>query len=198
MATFKEVHRQNEQQVIVRMLSQIETNSALTQRSMASELDIALGLMNQYLKLCISKGWIRATKVSPRRIRYFLTPEGFAEKSRMVTKYLTRSLAFFKDARIQCEDVFAECEKRDWFNICLFGPSDLADIAKLVAGETRLRVTAIQDLDQLKNFDAVLITDISKPQAAYLKVRGLIESKRIFTLPLSHISRIQFNNEVLQ
>ena len=33
-------------------------------------------------------------------------PDGFKEKSHMVTDYLARSLTFFRDAKAQCEEVF--------------------------------------------------------------------------------------------
>jgi len=67
---------------MVHLLSEIDRNPSFTQRSLASELGIALGLMNHYLKRCITKGWIRASQISPRRISYFLTSEGFAETQR--------------------------------------------------------------------------------------------------------------------
>ncbi len=73
--------------------------------------------MNQYLKRCVTKGWVRASQISPRRITYFLTPEGFKEKSRMVKDYLARSMTFFRDARAQCEEVFAHCKAQGWSKI---------------------------------------------------------------------------------
>jgi DNA-binding MarR family transcriptional regulator len=81
MAAFQDTHEQTEQKVMAYLLSEIERNPSFTQRGLAGELNIALGLMNQYLKRCITKGWIRASQVSPRRITYFLTPEGFKEKA---------------------------------------------------------------------------------------------------------------------
>ena len=66
---------------MVHLLSEIERNPSFTQRGLAGELNIALGLMNQYLKRCVTKGWVKASQISPRRITYFLTPEGFIEKA---------------------------------------------------------------------------------------------------------------------
>jgi len=114
MPTFQNTREQTEQKVMVQLLSEIERNPSFTQRGLAGELGIALGLMNQYLKRCITKGWVRASQISPRRITYFLTPQGFSEKSLMVTDYLSRSMAFFRDARAQCEEIFEKCEKQQW------------------------------------------------------------------------------------
>ena len=73
MAAFQDTHEQKEQKVMVHLLSEIERNPSFTQRGLASDLNIALGLMNQYLKRCITKDWLRASQISPRRITYFLT-----------------------------------------------------------------------------------------------------------------------------
>ena len=143
MSAFQDTREQTEQKVMVHLLSEIDRNPSFTQRSLASELGIALGLMNHYLKRCITKGWIRASQISPRRITYFLTPEGFAEKGQMVTHYLARSLTFFRDARAQCEEVFAECKIQGFVNIALIGAGDLADIAKLVVHGTGLQVCVV-------------------------------------------------------
>src|SRR5690349_16493460 len=121
MATFQETREQMEQKVMVHLLTEVERNPSFTQRRLASELGIALGLMNQYLKCCITKGWIRPAQVSPRRISYFLTPEGFNEKRQMVTTYLARSFVFFRDARSQCETLFEECQHKGWQKIGLVG-----------------------------------------------------------------------------
>src|SRR3990167_5444711 len=88
MAAFQDTREQTEKKVMVHLLSEIDRNPSFTQRGLASELGIALGLMNQYLKGCVTKGWLHASQISPRRITYFLTPEGFKEKSNMVTDVL--------------------------------------------------------------------------------------------------------------
>ena len=61
MAAFQDTREQTEQKVMVHLLSEIERNPSFTQRGLAGELGIALGLMNQYLKSCITKGWVRAS-----------------------------------------------------------------------------------------------------------------------------------------
>ena len=52
MPTFQNTREQTEQKVMVQLLSEIERNPSFTQRGLAGELGIALGLMNQYLKRC--------------------------------------------------------------------------------------------------------------------------------------------------
>jgi DNA-binding MarR family transcriptional regulator len=190
MSAFQDTREQTEQKVMVHLLSEIDRNPSFTQRSLASELGIALGLMNHYLKRCITKGWIRASQISPRRITYFLTPEGFAEKGQMVTDYLARSLTFFRDARAQCEALFAECQIQGFVNIALIGAGDLADIAKLVVHGTGLQVCVVDRHADLKGYDAALVTDVMDPQGTYDLVKDKIEYNKLLTLRLLHISRV--------
>ena len=189
MAAFQDTRQHTEQKVMVHLLTEIEGNPSFTQRGLASELGIALGLMNHYLKSCVTKGWIRATQISPRRISYFLTPEGFKEKSHMVKDYLARSLTFFRDARTQCEVLFAECQQKGWQKIGLVGGGDLADIAQLVAQGNDLQVSLVSQNADLKAYDAILITDVINPQGTYESIRNKVDPNRLLTLYLLHISR---------
>lgn len=189
MPAFQDRREYTEQKVMVHLLTEIERNPSFTQRSLASELGIALGLMNQYLKSCVTKGWIRASQVSPRRITYFLTPDGFKEKSHMVTSYLARSLTFFRDARAQCDILFNVCLQMGWKKIALVGEGDLADIAQLVAQGLSLQVKVVLPTEDLRAYDAVLVTDVINPQETYDLIRDQIDSERLLILDLLHISR---------
>lgn len=189
MAAFQETRQQTEQKVLVHLLSEIEKNPYFTQRGLAQELGIALGLMNQYLRRCITKGWIRATQISPKRIKYFLTHEGFREKSHMVTSYLTRSLTFFRDAKQECEQIFSYCKNNNFSNVALIGASELAEIAELVAAGSGIKLTLVNLFSDLSVFDAVLITDIVNPQEAYDNLKAEVDNKRLLVLDLLHISK---------
>ena len=46
-------------EILLELLNVVHENSDLTQRSMANQLGIALGLANTYLKRCIRKGYIK-------------------------------------------------------------------------------------------------------------------------------------------
>jgi hypothetical protein len=190
MAAFQDTREQTEQKVMVHLLSEIERNPFFTQRGLAGELNIALGLMNQYLKRCVTKGWIRASQVSPRRITYFLTPEGFKEKSHMVKDYLARSMTFFRDARAQCEEAFEHCKAQGWLKIALVGEGDLADIAKLVASSHEFSIEVVATKDDLKKYDAVIITDVMNPQGTYDAIKHKVEYHRLLILNLLHISKV--------
>jgi len=191
VAAFQNTREHTEQKLMVHLLSEIERNPSFTQRSLASELGIALGLMNQYLKHCVTKGWVRASQVSSRRIAYFLTPTGFSEKSAMVAGYLARSMTFFRDARAQCKEIFELCKSHKWLVVALVGDGDLADIARLVAHGTGVIVEVVDISADFKKYDAVLVTDIMNPQETYDAIKSKIECQRLLTLELLHISKVK-------
>ncbi|MHB8204245.1 MAG: winged helix-turn-helix transcriptional regulator [Desulfomonilaceae bacterium] len=189
MPAFQETREQAEQENLLQLMSKIETNPSISQRALASELGIALGLMNTYLKRCVKKGWVRASQVSPRRISYFLTPEGFVEKSRMITSYLSRSLTLFRDAKTQCESTFNMCRQNGWGKIAIVGESDLTDIALMVAHGKGISVEKIDNGKDLTPYDAILITDMNDPQSIYDNLKTTVNSDRLLFLEMLHISR---------
>ena len=102
----------SELSITLGLLNAVHGNSQLTQRSMASELGIALGLANAYLKRCVKKGLIKVNQIPPNRYSYYLTPQGFTEKARLTSEYLSSSFNFFRKARAQCTEVIEACAAR--------------------------------------------------------------------------------------
>ena len=70
-------------EIVLGLLTSIERDSAVTQRKLAGDLGIALGLANAYLRRCVRKGLVKVSQVPLNRYAYYLTPQGFAEKSRL-------------------------------------------------------------------------------------------------------------------
>src|SRR5215468_1944263 len=78
-------------QVVLGLLESVERNGAQSQRHIAAELGIALGLVNAYLGRCVKKGLVKVHNAPARRYAYYLTPQGFAEKSRLTVQFLSDS-----------------------------------------------------------------------------------------------------------
>src|SRR6201984_1707454 len=121
--------------IVLGLLSSVENDGERSQRRMAAELGIALGLVNAYLKRCIKKGLVKVHDVPARRYAYYLTPQGFAEKSRLTVRYLSDSFSFFRKAKSDCAKVFEQAKASGFNSLVLAGQSDLAEIAILCAVE---------------------------------------------------------------
>src|SRR3954471_10503891 len=109
------MQREAEQsRIILDILESVDRDGSSSQRHRASEVGIALGLVNAYLKFCIHKGYLRALKISPRTYQYMLTPTGFAEKSRLALSRLSTALEFVHASRGDYAALFAQAQERGW------------------------------------------------------------------------------------
>jgi len=132
-------------EIVLGLLTSIERDSRVTQRKLAGDLGIALGLANSYLRRCVRKGLVKMSQVPLNRYAYYLTPQGFAEKSRLTAEYLSVSFNFFRRARSDCALLLRQCSARDWRRVALYGAGDLAEIAVLSAGESGIEVVCVID-----------------------------------------------------
>lgn len=132
-------------EIVLGLLTSIERDSAITQRKLAGDLGIALGLANSYLRRCVRKGLIKMSQVPLNRYTYYLTPQGFAEKSRLTAEYLSVSFNFFRRARADCVALLQQCSDRGWRRVALYGAGELAEIAVLSAGEAGIEVACVID-----------------------------------------------------
>lgn len=173
-----------EDALTLEILETIEKDSRVTQRHLATNMGVALGLANSYLKRCARKGLIKIHQAPANRYLYYLTPKGFTEKSRLTAKYLSSSFEFYRRASNSCKEVLEHCKTKSWDRIVLCGYSELAEIALLRAQEygeesrieiigifdpkqsvkTRLGITVWTAFDQLPTYDALIITALKKPE----------------------------------
>jgi len=131
--------------IMLGLLESVERDQAQTHRRMASDLGIALGLANAYLRHCINKGLVKVHKTPARRYTYFITPRGLAEKSRLTVKYLSHSFSFFRQARDDCGQLLRDARRRGLRRIVLAGCSDLAEIAIICTMESGVEIVAVVD-----------------------------------------------------
>src|SRR5512143_3008924 len=83
----------------LRLLEEIYKGDELTQRDLSVRLDMALGLVNTYLKTLVKKGCIKIAGIQPKRFKYYMTPKGFVEKSRLPYELLGNYTRIFREAR---------------------------------------------------------------------------------------------------
>ena len=182
--------------IVLGLLESVERDGAQSQRKLASELGIALGLVNAYLKRCVKKGLVKVQDAPARRYAYYLTPQGFAEKSRLTVQYLSDSFSFFRKAKSDCRLVFEEASARGLNRLVLAGKSDLAEVAILCAVEAGATVVAIVDersegsrfvgvqvvgayADVKGGVDAIIVTDVARAQASYEQAVAALGRDRV-------------------
>ena len=122
------------------ILSHIEENPDITQADLATQLGVAVGSVNWYIKRLINKGYIKATQMQRRRLRYLLTPKGFAEKTRLTKEFMQMSLHWYRVTRADSQQLLAQVKQAGYDTVCIQGDGDLAEIVYLSCLEAQVAV----------------------------------------------------------
>lgn len=186
----------DQSRIILDLLESVDRDGERSQRSRASEVGIALGLTNAYLKFCIKKGYLKARKISARSYQYMLTPKGFAAKSRLAISRLSESLNFVRATRVEFANVFIEAKKRQWTSAVIVGGSSLAEICTFCALERSIKIVAIietvgemdrmlglpvyRDLSQVEEkFSGAVVADLQNTAIMLKLARDMLGAERV-------------------
>ena len=130
----------------LKLLEAVEADSRVTQRGLSTQLGIALGLTNIYLKRLVRKGYIKCVNVQSNRITYLLTPRGIAEKLRLTYEFMDYSLHLYGEVRQHLRAVIRECAAAGR-RVAIFGRGEAAELSYLALKEFGLEPLAIFDLE---------------------------------------------------
>ena len=183
------------------LLSEVERDAGVTQRSLSTKLGVALGLTNLYLKRLARKGCIKITTIPRNRIQYLLTPQGLAEKSRLTYLYMQHSLSYYRDMRARLKAMMARLDGSHGQRVVIYGTTELAELAYLSLREMNVECVGFIDGSSRESFlscpvsspdkvsrwqfDWVLITDLEHASACeeQLVQSGVLREK-VLTLGL--------------
>lgn len=73
------------------VLSYIDQNSDATQRELSEHIGVSLGSINILVKRLVKKGLVKIERLQPNSVRYFLTPQGLANKIERTCSYIVRT-----------------------------------------------------------------------------------------------------------
>jgi predicted transcriptional regulator len=184
--------------ITLKILDEINRESSVTQRTIAGRLNIALGLVNAYIKRLAKKGHIKITKGPMNRVKYALTPEGFTHRVSLTYDYMQSSINFFKDVRQRIDNVYRQMSAAGVTTVLIWGDGEIAEIsyismrglpmqlAGIVDGEKSEKgffgynIYTVEDLPNL-TYDAILIASFSKDEVQKIKDLG-VEEHRIYSL----------------
>ena len=174
----------------LKILEKVDNEIVPSQRDLARELNISLGLVNSFLKRLVKKGYFKARHIPKNRMRYYLTPQGASEKTRLTYEYIQYSYNFYKEARQKLRDLYSGLEKQGVSRIAFYGAGDLAEIAYLSLQETNIELVAVFDDEKIGkrfmrytvvhpdrltwlSFDRILITSMISAELILQKVSAL-------------------------
>jgi DNA-binding MarR family transcriptional regulator len=126
------------------VLEAIAADRRITQRRLATELGLALGLTNLYVKRLIKKGYIKCVNVRSNRILYLITPRGVAQKARLTYEFMEHSVHLYRQMRAHLRTAIAALPP-DSPKVAIFGTGEAAELAYLSLRESGLEAAAIFD-----------------------------------------------------
>lgn len=180
----------------LRILEEIDKGHAPSQRDLANELNISLGLVNSFIKRLTNKGYFKIVNIQKNRVKYLLTPKGVAEKTRLTYEFIKLSYQFYNGAREKLRGLYKKLEEEGCQGIVFYGAGDLAEIAYISTHGTTINLIGVVDsyrkgrrffdikisdpetLNTL-SFDKILITSVDSVENVYRSIlnRGIPENK---------------------
>jgi DNA-binding MarR family transcriptional regulator len=194
---------QSQDQHAHRILSEIDAQPHVSQRSLASRLGIALGLTNLYLKRLVRKGYVKCVNTRPNRVRYLLTPTGLAEKTRLTYEFMEHSLRLYRETRHHLRAVLQAGVSEGCRTVAIYGVGEPAELAYMSLKELGLEPVAvfgpsgeapflgmpvrpIED-HRLVAYDLMVVASLQNPAAlvSQLVDAGVVEAKVCTLRPLT-------------
>lgn len=158
---------------VLRLLERIASGGDnVRQRSLAAELGIALGLVNELLKGTTQEGWITATRTSSNKLRYEITPQGLAEKARLDRQRLNVDLQFYAETRSRIRKTLddlarqhSEGRRSAKWRVVLYGTGNLAEVSLLVLQDSGVvPVAIVEDSPSKSTLCGHLVCNIDRVQ----------------------------------
>ena len=129
----------------LKVLEELSVNPTLTQRRLAKQLQVALGLTNLMIRRLVKKGYLEAVNIKKNRIQYLITPKGIAEKTRLSYEFLEYSLHLYREVRRVLSETLTQVLATGGRQVVFFGVGELAEIAYLTIKELGLDLVGVID-----------------------------------------------------
>ena len=126
----------------LRLLEEVDTSPDVSQRQLARQLGIALGVANLLLRNGVKKGYIKVTQLGWRRWAYFVTPKGMARKLQLTLTYIERFVDHYRRVRNFLREEISSLPLNKESRVAIVGASELAELAFLA-----LREIGVDDIE---------------------------------------------------
>ncbi len=124
------------------LLEQIEKNPDVTQVSLATQLDVAVGTVNWHLKRLIQKGYVKIKRAERKKLRYIITPEGIALRARLTVDYIEQQFLLYRRVRQRVKEYLQQAREAGFDRVRLVGEGDVADICRLTCLEQGVEIAS--------------------------------------------------------
>jgi predicted transcriptional regulator len=134
----------------LKTLLEIKDDPSLSQRSLAHKLNISLGLTNAILQNLIHRGWVKAQKMTGRKILYLITPKGMANVSRLMYSRFQETLHYYHYTKDLLTAYLMKLYQQGERTVNIYGTGQLAEITYYAGISTPLKLNDIVTDDPSK------------------------------------------------
>ena len=131
-------------------LLEIKDNPSLSQRSLAHKLNISLGLTNAILQNLIHRGWVKAQKMTGRKILYLITPKGMVQATNFIYDRVRETQHYYQYAKDLLTTHFTNLYDKGARRAVVYGTGQLAEITYLSLLDSPLKLHSILTDDSSK------------------------------------------------
>ena len=132
------------------LLEHIERDPDITQASLATQLDVAVGTVNWHLRRLIEKGYVKIKRAERKKLRYIITPEGIALRARLTVDYIEQQFLLYRKTRQRVKEYIEEIRRAGYEQARLVGEGDVADVCRLTCLEQAIAVVPDGDAPVLE------------------------------------------------
>ncbi|MDP2995056.1 MAG: winged helix-turn-helix transcriptional regulator [Anaerolineales bacterium] len=122
------------------LLETIERDPDVTQASIATQLDVAVGTVNWHLKRLIEKGYVKIKRANRKKLRYIITPEGIALRARLTVDYIEQQFLLYRNTRQHVKEHLERVRQAGFDRLSVRGDGDVADVCRLTCMEQGMAV----------------------------------------------------------
>jgi len=114
------------------ILTYLQEEEFTSQRKIAERTGLSLGTVNIMLKKLVKKGLVKMERLNARSLKYIITPQGLAEKTKLTYRYIKQSYGYVLKVSAVMDRIIELAEEHKIDDIVLFGPrNEVYEILKL-------------------------------------------------------------------
>jgi len=129
-------------------LNELKQNPSTSQRSLASKLNISLGLTNEILQNLIKRGWIKASKLKGRKWLYLVTPAGMSKATQFAFQRFQDTQKHFWDAVNIIISLLEILHQKGKKKLIILGKNQYTKLILLASTDSPIELTMIISDDQ--------------------------------------------------
>ncbi len=133
------------------ILQAIASGHRVTQRSLSSEIGVALGLTNLLIRRLVGKGYVKVAGIGTRHIQYLMTAAGWEALALATRQSLENTVRLYSQTREQIRTSLSAVSQRcepdatGRKRVVFYGAGDVAEIAYVSLQSTDLTLVGVVD-----------------------------------------------------